>query len=687
MLMPNRLANETSPYLLQHENNPVDWYPWGEEALRKSAEEQKPIFLSIGYAACHWCHVMAHESFEDPATAAIMNEHFVNIKVDREERPDLDSIYMNAVVALTGHGGWPMSVFLTPEGVPFYGGTYFPPRPAHGMPAFQQVLRGVAEAWRERRAEVLDGSREVLNHVRQAALLGLPRSEDDLTRDTLMAAGQTLWRGFDWRNHGWGGAPKFPQPMIIEFLLRYHHLTSESTPLEMATKTLRTMALGGIYDHLGGGFHRYATDERWTVPHFEKMLYDNAQLARVYLHAWQVTGDDEFRRITEEVLDYVLREMTDPLGGFYSTQDADSEGLEGKFFVWSEAEIDEALGDKSSLFKDAYGVTAGGNFEGKNILVRSEAAAALASRHNLSVDDVKLHLNAARQTLFEIRSRRVWPGRDDKVLAAWNGLMMASLAEAARSLGSQRYRDAAVRSADFVLDSMRTAEGRLLRSWRQGEARLNGYLEDYVYVAEGLLSVYEATFEARYYAAARELLDLTLEHFADPNGGFFDTSDDHEQLVTRPKDIQDSATPSGNAMAVTALLRLAALSGQARYAEAAEAALRAIQPVLGQHPTGFGQWLVALCFAVSERREIALVGDPEQDPVARAMLEVINGTYRPFTVMALKRPSEVSAVPLLEGREQQDSRATAYVCQNFVCRLPVTDAGALRQQLDEPAHG
>jgi uncharacterized protein len=679
--MSNRLAGETSPYLLQHQNNPVDWYPWGTEALARARAEDRLIFLSIGYAACHWCHVMAHESFEDPATAAMMNERFVNIKVDREERPDLDSIYMNAVVALTGGGGWPMSVFLTPDQVPFYGGTYYPPRPAHGLPSFQQVLRGVAEAWESRREEVLAGAQDVLEHIRQPELVGQLPGGEPLSAQTLPAAAQALWQTFDWRYHGWGGGPKFPQPMAMEFLLRQHTLSGEANPLDMVVKAARSMARGGMYDQLGGGFHRYSTDAAWLVPHFEKMLYDNAQLARVYLHLWQVTGEPEFRRVVEETLDYVQREMTDAAGGFYSTQDADSEGHEGKFFVWTMAELDAALGAEAELFKEAYGVSARGNFEGKNILFVAVTPEELARRHSLPEAEISQRLATARQRLFELRAQRVAPGRDDKVLAAWNGLMLAAFADAARALGRADYRRTALANADFLLSSMRAEDGRLYRSWRQRQARLTGYLEDYADVAEGLLALYETAFDPQYYLAAQKLCDHALAHFADPNGGFFDTPDEHEALVARPKDVQDNATPSGAAMLATVLLRLAAFSGERRYGEQAEAVLGALQPVLTQHPTAFAQSLVALAFAVGQSREVALVGDPAQ-PDAQALLSVINGAYRPFQVLALKRPGEQSPVPLLAGREALTGRATAYVCQNFVCRLPVSEPEALRAQLD-----
>jgi uncharacterized protein YyaL (SSP411 family) len=681
--MPNRLAQETSPYLLQHKDNPVDWYPWGPEALAKAKAEDKPIFLSIGYAACHWCHVMEHESFEDPDTARLMNALFVSVKVDREERPDLDSIYMNAVVSLTGHGGWPMSVFLTPEGVPFYGGTYFPLEPGRGMPSFQQILRGVHDAWKNRRDQALAGGQEVLRHIQAGDGLGRadPAEGSELSVEALREAVQALWSQFDWRNYGWGQAPKFPQPMAIEFLLRYHHLTGESTPLEMATKTLRAMARGGIYDQLGGGFHRYATDSIWLVPHFEKMLYDNSQLARVYLHAWQVTGDPEFRRVTEETLDYVQREMTDAGGGFYSTQDADSEGEEGKFFIWAVDEINTALGDDAALFKEAYGVRPAGNFEGENILFLAADDETLARHFNTTEEDVRARLASAKRTLFALREQRVKPGLDDKVLAAWNGLMLAAFAEAARVFERDDYLHTAIANANFYLTVMRTPEGRLYRSWRKGRAKLNAYLEDYANVAEGLLTLYETTFDARYFSAARELLDYVLAHFADPHGGFFDTSDDHEPLVTRPKDTQDNAVPSGNSMTITILLKLAAFTGETRYAEIADAALRSMQSLLARYPTGFAQWLGALNFALGQPKEIALVGDQANDDL-RALLQVIFGAYRPFKVVALKRPGEESPIPLLADRDAKDGKATAYVCYNFACQLPVVDSEALRQQLE-----
>ncbi len=674
--MPNHLLNETSPYLLQHAHNPVDWYPWGVEALQKAKTENKPIFLSIGYAACHWCHVMAHESFEDPATAAFLNEHFVSIKVDREERPDLDSIYMNAVMALTGQGGWPMSMFLTPEGVPFYGGTYFPNVPRYNMPAFSQVLAAIVDAWQNRREQIRTNGAQILQ-----ALASETRETQDapLESDTLLQAVNYIHQAFDWAHGGWGRAPKFPQPMTIEFLIRRYTTTHDELLLNMITQTLDVMARGGMYDQLGGGFHRYATDEIWLVPHFEKMLYDNAQLACVYLHAWQITLNVFYRRIAEQILDYVAREMMDPRGGFYSTQDADSEGHEGKFYVWSAEEIRGILGADAPMFMDAYGVTERGNFEGKNILHLARDRDVLAATHHFAVAEIETRLNAARQKLDALRESRIKPARDEKVLTAWNGLMLAAFAQAARVLQRDDYRAIAERNANFVLADMRDADGRLRRSWKNGSARLNGYLEDYANFAEGLLALYETTFDPRWFIAARDLAETMLAHFSDARGGFFDTSDDHETLVMRPKDIYDNAVPSGNAMAATVLLKLSALTADPRYADAADRAMRFIQPSIGANPLGLAQWLCTIDFALAHPKEIAIIGQPEQ---ARRLLEVVFGTFRPNQVVAFAQPGASSPIPLLAQRTQLNGQATAYVCQNFACLLPVIDPKDLSAQLD-----
>jgi hypothetical protein len=688
--MPNRLIAETSPYLLQHAHNPVEWYPWGAEALNRAKAEDKPIFLSIGYAACHWCHVMAHESFEDETTAHLMNELFVNIKVDREERPDLDSIYMNAVVGLTGSGGWPMSVWLTPDGKPFYGGTYFPPAPRYNMPSFREVLQAVAGAWQSRRAEILQSGDNIAAYLQQAMEFATTSERQPLSADTLTRAVHTIIRSYDRLNGGWGGAPKFPQPMTLEFLLRRYVQDPAEDLRTVIDHTLSAMAQGGMYDQLGGGFHRYSTDARWLVPHFEKMLYDNSQLARVYLHAWQALADPDYRLIAVEILDYVLREMTHPAGGFYSTQDADSEGVEGKFFLWTVDEIRALLGDEALLFNELYGVTPQGNFHephsppGQNILSLVADPSAIAEKNGLSSMQLGEILTAARSKLFAAREQRVKPGRDEKVLAAWNGLMLAALAEAARdqTLGrrAEIYRSAAEKNAWFLLDHMRTDAGRLLRTWKDGQAKLNGYLEDYACVIDGLLELYQTTFAEQWFVAARELADTLLQHYTDPAGGFFDTSDDHETLVTRPKDLQDNAVPSGNAMAASALLKLAAFTGEDRYYQHAEALLGALQPALIQSPLGFAQWLVALDFALSTPQEIAIVGDLRSGE-AQALLEVIRRGYRPHQVAALGAPDRLSAIPLLRDRPMIDHRPTAYVCVRFACQRPTTDPAVLAEQL------
>ncbi len=665
--MPNKLIEESSPYLRQHAHDPVEWYPWGEEALQKAEAENKPIFLSIGYSACHWCHVMARESFRDPETAELLNEHFVSIKVDREERPDLDRIYMRGVQALTGGGGWPMSVFLTPDGKPFYAGTYFPPEPRHGMPSFKHVLRTIIDAWQNQREDLLEGSRRVVESIERRMAARAP--ERDLEPHTLARAFRNLERDFDDRHGGWDGAPKFPQPMTVEFLLRQYRLAEDPEALRMVVETLDAMARGGIYDHLGGGFHRYSVDRRWLVPHFEKMLYDNAQLARVYLHGWQVTGEPLFRAVVEETLDYVVREMTDPAGGFYATQSAETEGEEGKFFVWSSEEIERLLGDQAPRFMDLYGVTPGGNFEGQNVLTF------------FGTWEERQATAHARRRLFEARQQRARPERDEKVLTSWNGLMLAAFAEAGQALDRDDYLEVARRNAAFLLDELRAADGHLLRTWRDDQPKGRGYLEDYAHLIDGLLALYEATFDPRWYRAACELGDLMLEHFQAPEGGFFDTSPAHEELVIRPQTLQDNAVPSGNSMATFVLLRLSQLSVEPRYADVARRALRQVQELLGQYPLGFGLWLSALNYALAPTREIAVVGDP-QAPDVQAMLEICRDGYRPHQVLAAGEPGD-PRVPLLEDREQLDGKATAYVCVEFTCRNPVTDPDELRALLEE----
>lgn len=680
--MPNRLANETSPYLLQHAGNPVDWYPWGEEALRAAREQDKPILLSIGYAACHWCHVMAHESFEDEETAAFMNRHFINVKVDREERPELDSIYMNAVVAMTGQGGWPMTVALTPDGRPFFGGTYFPRQPRYGMPAFMQVLSSLVEAWRRRRQDVLNNADQIAEHLRRG--LDLSGQGDSLSEGLLDRAAGAIGRAYDKKRGGFGHAPKFPQPMAVEFLLHRYARTGDPQLLTMAEHTLTMMARGGMYDQVGGGFARYSTDDNWLVPHFEKMLYDNALLSRAYLHAWQVTGRPLYRRVVEETLDYVLREMRHPQGGFYSSQDADSEGEEGKFYVWTAAEIRHHLGDDADLFMLYYDVSNRGNWEGKNILNVGREPEEVARLAKITVEELNNRLAVARQKLYEARARRVWPGRDEKVLTAWNGLILASLAEAGRLLNRPDFTQAAVQNAEFLYGELRPANGRLWRSWKAGAgARYNGYLEDYTHLADGLLALYQTTFDPRWFNWASELVHLIVAHFADgQEGGFFDTSDDHEELIVRPKDVQDNATPSGNAMATHVLLRLSLYTGNGDYWEMAEKMTAALYGAMAQYPLAFAHWLSAAAFSLSEAREIAIVGDPDAAD-SRALLDVALRPYRPFQVVAAGRPAEAATIPLLAGRAQVDGRATAYVCRHFACQMPTTDPAMLREQLGQ----
>jgi uncharacterized protein len=678
--MPNRLAGETSPYLLQHAHNPVDWYPWGPEALDRAKTEDKPIFLSIGYAACHWCHVMERESFEDAATAADLNRDFVAIKVDREERPDLDQVYMAAVQAMTGSGGWPMSVFLTPDGHPFYSGTYFPPQPAHGLPSFRQALAGAARAWRDERLEVVAAGQRLADAL--TAQSRLPTDGPAATAELLAGTVDALRSRFDTLNGSWGGAPKFPQPMTLDFLLG-RIAAGDRRPTTMVRYTLDRMADGGIHDQLGGGFHRYATDPIWLVPHFEQMLYDNAQLARTYLRAWATLGIEACRDVAVGVLEYLLRELRRDDGTFAASQDADTEGVEGATFTWTAAEIRETLGDDAPLFTATYGVRDEGNWEGRTILSRIHPA---AGDDGVVDPGREARLADARARLLARRSTRPQPARDDKALAAWNGLAIGALADAARLLPSpaaDRYRAAAIAAADTILTGLRRPDGRLGRSWKDGRSSGEGVLEDYADLADGLLALYETTFDERWFTIARELADAILDHFADAAGGFFDTADDHEALVTRPKDPQDNATPAGGSMASLVLLRLAALTGQSRYRAAAERALATVTPYVVRYPSGFANWLSAAQLVVTGIVELAIVGDPD-DPATQALLGEARSAARQDLVVAVSADPPASAIPLLEGRTAIDGRPTAYVCRQFACRLPVTDPDALRGQLREP---
>ncbi|HIM79765.1 MAG: thioredoxin domain-containing protein [SAR202 cluster bacterium MP-SAtl-SRR3965592-G2] len=686
--MPNRLINETSPYLLQHANNPVDWYPWGEEALERARSEDKPILLSIGYSACHWCHVMERESFENETIAGLMNDNFVSIKVDREERPDLDQVYMQAVQMLTGSGGWPMTVFLTPEGKPFYGGTYFPPEDRQGMPGFPRLLTSIAEAYSTNRGEIDRVTKQLTTQMSQSNQVS--QGTSILTVDILHKAYSSLATNFDYQNGGFGNAPKFPQPMTPEFLLRYYHHGYNPRALELVELTLEKMAYGGIYDQIGGGFHRYSTDAYWLVPHFEKMLYDNALLARLYLHTYLITGRALYRRVVEETLDYVLREMTDSSGGFYSAQDADSEGVEGKFFVWSPDEINSVMGDADGeVFAGYYGVTGAGNFEGKNILNIRQDPEEFAETKGLTADQLGDIINRGSKALLEVREQRIHPMRDDKVLASWNGLMLRSFAEAAAALGRPDYLAVAIKNAEFLARSMKS-DGRLLRTYRDGQAKLLGYLEDYSFVIDGLLALYEATFDLRWLDEAVTLADSMIELFWDEGiGGFYDTGSDHETLVVRPRDVFDNAQPCGGSVASDVLLRLAVFTGNNDYSAKATVPLRSLHQAMSQSPGGTGHWLSALDFYVSPPKEIAVIG-PRDDPTTQALLDTVFHRFLPNkVVMGVETPlipaddNSEADIPLLAGRGMVGGLPSAYVCQNYACQLPVTDPAGLAEQLSE----
>jgi uncharacterized protein len=650
--MANRLARETSPYLLQHAENPVDWYPWGDEAFARAREEDRAVLVSIGYSACHWCHVMERESFEDEATAELMNERFVCIKVDREEHPDVDAIYMDATQAMTGQGGWPLNAFLTPDGVPFWCGTYFPPEPRHGLPSWRNVLTAIGAAWDEQRDEIREQAGAIIPRLRGGALLTPPEQEiDPASLDTAVT---NLRKLYDPEYGGFGRAPKFPPSSTIEFLLGRGER-------EMALHTLRRMASGGIYDQVGGGFARYSVDRVWLVPHFEKMLYDNALLARAYLHGWQVSGEPLFERVTRETLDWALAELRQEEGAFASALDADSEGVEGKFYVWTLPEVRDVLGDLADEAIEHFGMTEQGNFEGANIPVRATPDPP--------------HRDELRARLYEARAQRVWPGLDDKRLTSWNALMVSALADAGAALAEPRYVEAATRCAEFLVTTMRDEEGRLLRTYNRGEARLRAVLEDHAFLLEALITLYEATFDPRWFAEARALADTIIARFSDPeNGGFFSTADDHEGLIARRKDIEDNPIPAGQSAATYGLLRLAALTGEHAYEDAALGAIRLLHAIAPEHPGAFGHLLQAIDFHVSPVREVALVG-PDREPLER----VVRDGFRPHVVVAGGEPG---GVPLLEGREPVDGRAAAYVCERFVCQRPVTTPEDLAAMLD-----
>jgi uncharacterized protein YyaL (SSP411 family) len=660
--MANRLADETSPYLRQHADNPVDWYPWGDEALAAARQRGVPVLLSVGYSACHWCHVMAHESFEDDDTAALMNERFVNVKVDREERPDVDAIYMDAVQAMTGHGGWPMTVFLMPDGRPFFGGTYFPKVARGGMLAFTDLLRRIDEVWHTRRDDLVEQAEALTDAIGRTAEIA---GGDELPGEaTLTAAVGRLHGQFDPAWGGFGRAPKFPQTMSHELLLRAHHRNGSADTLGIVTTSLDAMASGGMYDHLGGGFARYSVDDRWLVPHFEKMLYDQALLARVYLHAWQVTGEARYRQVVDETIGYVLRDLRHPDGGFYSAEDADSEGVEGKFYVWSLDEVRGALAELGDDVAEAavswYGITPEGNFEGANIPWRPV-------RGDLVRPEV---VERARRHLFEVRGRRVRPGLDDKVLTEWNGLMLATLAEAAAATGDEAWLAAAMANGEFLLTALRRYDGRWLRSWQaDAGARHLAYAADHGAVLDAFTRLGEATGDPRWIAEARAVAEALLSRFwDDERDGVFTTGHDAEPLVTRPKDVLDNATPSANSLAANGLLRLAALTGDEALRDRAESILRLLGGPAGEHPTAFAHLLAAVDLARHGTTEIAVVGD------RRDLVAEVQRRYLPNAVLAWGTPYDS---PLWEGRQA----GRAYVCRDFACRAPVTEVDDLVAQL------
>ena len=677
----NRLIHETSPYLLQHAHNPVDWYPWGEEALARSKKEDKPILLSIGYSSCHWCHVMEKESFENEAIAETMNQRFINIKVDREERPDLDELYMNAVQVITGSGGWPMTVFLTPDLIPFHAGTYFPPEDRGGMPGFAKILVVVSDYYHSRRGEVEKMETQLKNALLQIA--EIHPSQETASDRVLSKAFDAFESQFDPIYGGFGKAPKFPASMALSFLLRHWKSTGSKKALEMAEKTLEKMAGGGIYDHLGGGFHRYSVDERWLIPHFEKMLYDNALLSRTYFEAYQVTQKERYRRVGEETLNYVLREMKGPEGGFYSTQDADSEGQEGKFYVWTRDEIKKVLGkERGTPFCAYYGVATEGNFEGgRSVLNISSTFENVSQLYGIPVEELGKLLEEGRQKLYAEREKRVRPGRDEKILTSWNGLMISSLVDGFRVTGNEKYLKGAVQGAHFIIQEM-SKDGHLLRVFSKGKARVKGYSEDYAFVIQPLIDLYEATFETEWLGEADELNRKMVDQFWDEkNGGFFFTGKENESLIARSKSPYDNAIPSANSIAVSNLIRLSYLTGEESLKQKAEQILHLFHSFLEQHPSGFAQMLSGLSFFLSPQ-EIGVVGS-RNDPRTKSMLKKIYLTYLPNRILSLRDPQEPiegSWFPFLREKGNQEA-PTTFVCKGFTCLPPVRNEKELKKVL------
>jgi uncharacterized protein YyaL (SSP411 family) len=674
--MPNRLAQETSPYLLQHAQNPVDWYPWGKEALDRARQEDKPIFLSIGYAACHWCHVMAHESFENPAIARILNERFINIKVDREERPDLDSIYMQAVQALTGQGGWPMSVFLTPLGEPFYGGTYYPPEERQGMPSFTRVLNAVIDAYRNKPDAVAHTSRQLRDVYDSTKMQA--RSDGALTPHALDIAYRGIAQKYDVRHGGFEGAPKFPPTMTLDFLLRYWRRNGTAYALEMVTDTFCKMARGGIYDQIGGGFHRYSVDSVWLVPHFEKMLYDNALLVRLGANLWQATHDNEVRHVTEETVKWVEREMTSPEGGFYSSLDADSGGEEGRFYVWTMQELDSILGKTSPIIREYYGVTPGGNFEGRNIPhVRIDPSLA-AARVGVDRDRLARIIVDAKSKLYAVRAKRTWPARDEKILASWNGLMLRGLATAARAFENPEFTKLAERNGEFLFKEM-VHKGRVTRSWKKGRVGISGFLEDYAAIALGFLSLYELTFDTKWVTRANDIANSMVTWFWDEEvGAFFDTPRDAEALITRPRDATDNATPSGTSMAVELMLSLAELLHDPEMRHRADFVLETVATPMIRYPNGFGHMLGAADLSINGAVEVAIAGVPAEKSF-QALRHEVSKQFIPSLILA--GGASDNGIALMEGRSTTKGKAIAYVCRSYACDEPATTPQMLSSQL------
>ncbi len=680
---PNRLIHEKSPYLQQHAYNPVDWYAWGEEAFQKAIRENKPVFLSIGYSTCHWCHVMEYESFEDEEVAKILNENFVSIKVDREERPDLDNIYMIVCQAMTGSGGWPLNLFLTPEKKPFFAGTYFPKTERYGNPGFIAILKKISDLWKTNKESVIASS-EQITKVIQSAAISTPG--EILTKETLQHAYAQLRDNFDSIYGGFGSAPKFPTPHNYTFLLRWWKRSNDPTALEIVEKTLERMGRGGIYDQLGGGFHRYSTDEYWLVPHFEKMLYDQALAAIAYTETYQATGKVFYADSVRGIFTYVLRDMTSPEGGFYSAEDADSEGVEGKFYVWTPDEIIKILGEKEgNIFCDYYDVSKEGNFEEKNILHVDKPVDTFSKMRGIKPAELEEVLRTAREKLFSVREKRIHPHKDDKILTAWNGLMIAALAKGAQALNEPKYTQAAMRAADFILNTLRQKDGTLLRRYRSGEASIPGYLDDYAYFVWGLIDLYEATFEVKYLKIARELNNHMIENFQDEKGGgFFFSGKKNEQLITQTKEIYDGATPSGNSVALFNILRLGRITGNTEFEKIAEQIIRAFGETIKQHPSGYTQFLCALDFVLGPTKEIVIAGEPGSDDTERILRE-IGKRFLPRKVLLLHPSKDKSIEDIAEFIKEQkivDNKATAYICINYACNAPTNDIHKIIQLLE-----